>query len=69
MQKEIECAHCHRTGLRRIERVGFLQTRIYPRFGLYPWECPFCRKITLLKVRGRKKRLKQEDTQFDGPAA
>lgn len=33
--------------LRREERIGFWQKRFFPLFGLFPWECVFCRKVRL----------------------
>jgi DNA-directed RNA polymerase subunit RPC12/RpoP len=42
--------------LRRLERKGFLQKRIYHLFGYYPWECPKCRGVVLLKKRHQRKR-------------
>jgi hypothetical protein len=34
-------------GLRRESRNGFFQRTIFPLFGLFPWECVFCRKTRL----------------------
>lgn len=41
------CRKCGATSLRRESRFGFLQHKVFPVFGLYPWECVFCRKTLL----------------------
>jgi hypothetical protein len=38
-------------------RIGFLQNKVFPKFGYYPWECMHCRGITMLKMRERPQRL------------
>jgi hypothetical protein len=48
----MKCPKCRIEGLYRIERHGFLRRKIWPLFGLYPWECKHCRKVTLLRSRG-----------------
>ena len=50
------CPGCRQASMRRVERVGFLQQRILPAFGLYPWECTLCRKQKYLRIRGVKRR-------------
>ena len=42
--------------MRRVARVGFLQRRVLPLFGLYPWECPICREVKILHKRGKRVR-------------
>ena len=34
--------YCETCGceMRRFARKGFLQEKVYPFFGYYPWECP-----------------------------
>jgi hypothetical protein len=44
--------------MRRLGRVGFLQRKVFPLFGYYPWECPICRETVM--HRGRGKRHKKE---------
>jgi hypothetical protein len=39
--------------MRRRARTGFLQTKIYPLFGFYPWECFSCRATKMLRSRGK----------------
>ncbi len=50
------CPNCANVEMARVERRGFLQEHVYPRLGFYPWECPFCREVFLLKSRGRSYR-------------
>jgi ssDNA-binding Zn-finger/Zn-ribbon topoisomerase 1 len=56
----LDCPDCGRRKMHRLGRVGFLQRKIYPLFGFYPWECPICRKARLRRYRG--KRLKRRKT-------
>jgi hypothetical protein len=36
----------------RVHRHGFLQQQVFPKLGLYPWECLTCREVFLKKGRG-----------------
>jgi len=48
--------------MRRLMRESFLQKRVYPLFGFYPWECPLCRKTVLRRQRReRRKRPRLRD--------
>lgn len=53
--------------MRRLPRMGFLQRKIYPIFGYYPWECSSCRGVKLFKYRG-KRRKRQEPEEVNLPA-
>jgi hypothetical protein len=46
------CPNCAEVELTRVGRHGFLQEHVYPKFGMFPWECAQCRQIFLLKSRG-----------------
>uniref|UniRef100_A0A372IR89 Uncharacterized protein n=1 Tax=Paracidobacterium acidisoli TaxID=2303751 RepID=A0A372IR89_9BACT len=48
---KLQCPKCGEFELTRAHRAGFLQLRIYPKLGLYPWECAQCRRISMLKSR------------------
>ena len=50
--------HCKECGnpLRRMARKGFLQLKVYPRFGYYPWECPICRVTIMIRKQYIRKR-------------
>lgn len=47
------CKFCQSTDIFRVARHGFLQKKVLNLFGRYPWECPHCRRISLLADRGR----------------
>ena len=55
-----ECPKCG-SRLRRLERKGFLQQSVYPKFGYYPWECPVCRELIFRKKRHQLKRRRPEE--------
>ena len=59
------CPKCKTHPMRRLPRVGFLQEKVLPRFGLYPWECPTCRKLRLMLHRGQTRRYKWASAQHD----
>jgi hypothetical protein len=56
--------------MRRVMRESFMQRRVYPLFGYYPWECPLCRtpilfkKRSLLKRRSRQAEKHSPDSSF-----
>src|SRR5579863_371262 len=47
------CAHCGER-MRRLGRKGFLQSKLFPVFGFYPWECLACRSKRLMRSRGTR---------------
>lgn len=51
----VACPACGSTRVHRVERKGFMQLRIYPLFGLYPWYCRECRTYSLIRRRYRRK--------------
>lgn len=53
------CPDCGSRHLRRLPRQGFLQTKILPFFGYYPWECAMCRETKFFRIRGKRKRKSQ----------
>ena len=46
--------------MRRLPREGFMQKKFWPIFGLFPWECPVCRKPHLMRSRGKRTRHKEQ---------
>jgi transposase-like protein len=50
------CPRCDSENLRRLRRKGFLQGKIYSKFGYYPWRCTKCFSDFLLKRRGSRRR-------------
>ena len=55
----MECTKCG-SEMRRLMRESFLQRKVYPLFGYYPWECPICRKPVLYKKRHLRKRRSRQ---------
>jgi hypothetical protein len=43
------CGACD--SLRRERRKGLLQVKLFPLFGLFPWECKLCRNVKLYRAR------------------
>lgn len=55
---ELSCAACgHR--IHRVAREGFLQEKVFPSLGYFPWECPICRTIKLYRNRGPRMRKRR----------
>jgi len=52
--RSIVCSDCGRPQMRRLPRSGFLQHWFWPRLGYFPWECPICRKMKLIRYRGKR---------------
>lgn len=53
----VNCPQCGERALYRRERRGFLQRRVFPRLGFYPWHCISCRKSTLLRLRSNQEEI------------
>jgi hypothetical protein len=50
----MKCPYC--TGsLTRLPRHGFLQRKVYPLLGYFPWECVLCRRVTMLKKEHQRR--------------
>jgi DNA-directed RNA polymerase subunit RPC12/RpoP len=45
------CRQCGSHRVYRVFRKGFLQIKIYPLFGYYPWKCRQCKGHSMLKMR------------------
>ena len=50
------CPKCKERQCSRKKRDGLWQRFILSRLGWYPWQCTSCRKIFLVKERGKSKR-------------
>ena len=57
----IQCPECGSDLPRRLERKGFMQTKIYPIFGYYPWVCGACKTTFLSRKRYRRKLKRKEE--------
>ncbi len=49
----IFCRKCGSGRVFRVYRKGFMQERIYPHFGYYPWRCMSCGDHVMLRKRNR----------------
>lgn len=58
---KVLCPECGSDHPRRLERKGFLQTRIYPIFGYFPWMCGACKATFLMRKRYRRKSKRKEE--------
>lgn len=47
------CRKCGSSRVLRVYRKGFMQERIYPHFGYYPWRCMSCGDHVMLRKRKR----------------
>jgi len=47
----IQCQYCQSRRVFRVYRQGFLQEKIYPIFGFYPWKCKTCSAFMILRCR------------------
>ena len=57
------CRQCGSSQVYRVFRQGYLQERIYPLFGFYPWKCKACDQGMLLRKR---KRSRSQDKEYVG---
>jgi DNA-directed RNA polymerase subunit RPC12/RpoP len=55
LNEKVRCDYCGNQ-LRRLAREGFLQKKVYSKFGYYPWECPLCREPIMVKQQHRLKK-------------
>jgi DNA-directed RNA polymerase subunit RPC12/RpoP len=49
----LQCPKCGSERVRRIERKGILERRLFKFFGYFPWRCATCRDKFFLKRRSR----------------
>jgi len=61
------CPRCGAPQCSRRKREGLFQIFLYPRFGLFPWQCSACRKVFLMKERGRSKRRDRVHEKLEPP--
>ena len=47
----LACPRCGDRCLYRAERRGFLQLKLFPLFGYFPWKCESCGELSMLKLR------------------
>jgi hypothetical protein len=68
---KVKCPKCKQKEMARISRRGFLQKRIFPLLGMYPWQCAICGEEKLLQRRGTVTRKNEridggDDASFKG---
>jgi hypothetical protein len=52
--KEKVCVRCKASTLRRVNRMGFVQSVLLPMLGYFPWECAVCRRKMFFRDDGRR---------------
>ena len=61
-QTRMICPKCKGKYMIRLERKGFVQTRVLPIMGFFPWKCYDCRSYHFLRHRGDVlSQLQQQD--------
>lgn len=50
-----------------MKRRGFVETRLYPLVGWYPWECTGCRMVFRSSYRGPTKRKRRREGEVHLP--
>lgn len=51
----VYCEACGSDRVYRIERKGFLRRKVFPMFGLYPWQCRDCGHRLMMRMRSRRR--------------
>jgi hypothetical protein len=60
----MKCPKCKHGSVARLKRHGVMVAVILPLFGRYPWECPLCRKMSLMRSRGDRNKKFANVTSF-----
>jgi len=63
----MRCPQCE-THLVRVERRGFLEEKIYPMFGYYPWKCRSCKARIQVRQREEQGRRHNFPKYYSAPA-
>jgi hypothetical protein len=53
-QSQCICPRCGNQYLMRLARTGFLELKVLPVLGYYPWVCGACRTMRYFRVRGKR---------------
>lgn len=61
----MHCTLCACKDMLRLRRTGFLETKLFPVFGFYPWKCPQCKAKQLLRSRGKRQRKLTPQTSVE----
>jgi predicted Zn-ribbon and HTH transcriptional regulator len=49
----MRCPRCQSNKIHRLRREGFVEQKLAPLFGYFPWRCPDCKAELLLRVRNQ----------------
>ncbi len=49
-----QCDRCSGNFFRRLNRKGFMERKVLPYLGFFPWECALCRRKVVLRTDGFK---------------
>jgi hypothetical protein len=60
VEERLSCKHCGSGRVFRVFRLGYLQEKIYPLFGFYPWKCRSCKGYSMLHKRKRSRSKQKE---------
>ena len=63
VKDRISCKQCGSNQVFRVFREGYLQEKIYPIFGFYPWKCKACGRGMMLRKR---KKSRSQDKDYVG---
>jgi len=60
---EMVCPKCQSSRMHRLRREGFLEKKVVPLFGYFPWRCSDCKAELFLRARNdrgvRRHRVRQ----------
>jgi hypothetical protein len=48
------CPKCQSGRMHRLKREGFVELRVAPLFGYFPWRCSDCKAELLLRARNER---------------
>lgn len=54
-RERVYCQKCGSDKVHRVFRKGYLQEKIYPLFGYFPWRCMKCGERVMLRKRDKVK--------------
>ena len=61
VKERVYCRKCGSDKVYRLHRIGYLEEKIYPIFGFYPWRCTACGDHVM---RHKRRKLKMKDKQY-----
>jgi DNA-directed RNA polymerase subunit RPC12/RpoP len=61
----VHCEDCGSDEVYRLVRKGYLEEKVYPLVGFYPWRCKHCGLRLMMRMRGvaRELEFKPAETQ------